>query len=75
MSRTYRKLPYHEAGLRLPHTIAEMSQLVGVQDELAEASLACNNRVKARVKNIATSYDDIVATSCRQLDWKWKKDR
>ena len=67
MSRTTRALPYSKVALRHPHTYNEIKGLDRIKTDDA---LEIEHPISSRNRKPPTSWDDIVASSWYQQDFK-----
>jgi hypothetical protein len=73
MSRTYRKTEgIHRYALRYPHTFSEIKQLDGLlhEEDLEDLPFSGLNHIKARERNLPTSWDDKVVSAYYQEDYR-----
>lgn len=72
MSRTHRKTSYNRAALRKPKTTNEIKQIRFLLDDLEnqEYKISGLNHLHSRISVLPTHYDDIVASSHYEMDYK-----
>jgi len=68
MSRTYRKVPLNQTGLRHPKTTSELRQLKTLQRDaqLNQLHISPPNRMN---RNIPTYYDDLTPASRHEVHY------
>jgi hypothetical protein len=74
MSRTFRKTDgMHKGALRFPHTFSEIKNLDAIlhDDELDDFPISGLNHMRAREKNLPTSWDDKVVSAYYEEDYKY----